>query len=64
MQQSALTTLLLMCVGKVAGKGCSRYRRVLLKTPELKLRVWTVDISEREVLVREPMQTQADTPET
>lgn len=53
-----------MCVGKVAGKGCSRYRHVLLKTPELKLRVWTVDISEREVLVREPMQTQADTPET
>lgn len=63
MQQSTLTTILLMCVWKVAGKGCSHYRRVLLKT-ELKLRVWTVDISEREVLVREPMQTQADTPET
>lgn len=34
------------------------------ENPELKLRVWTVDISEREVLVREPMQIQADTPET
>lgn len=34
------------------------------ENPKLKLRVWTVDISEREVLVREPMQTQADTPET
>lgn len=49
-------------------EGCRERMQLLqacsAENPELKLRVWTVDISEREVLVREPMQTQADTPET
>lgn len=63
MQQTALTTLVNVCL-----EGCRERMQPLqacsAENPELKLRVWTVDISEREVLVREPMQTQADTPET
>lgn len=63
MQHSALATLVNVCL-----EGCWERIQPLqacsTENPKLKLRVWTVDISEREVLVREPMQIQADTSET
>lgn len=58
-----------MWILEVAQKGCSHYRACYSENAVLKSRVWTLKtkdphLSENEVLVREPVQPQADTPET